>query len=49
MFTGSMGYLIDAMKISYTLFNYRAHKNVCYIDGQNVRKDIHNSYDLNDP
>jgi hypothetical protein len=42
LFTGSMGYLINAMKSSCVLLNYGAHKSVLYIDGQNVRKDILN-------
>ncbi len=44
MLTGSMGYLIEAMKSSYILLNYSVHKSVRYIDGQNVKKDIHNIY-----
>jgi hypothetical protein len=33
-----MGYLIKAMKSSYVLINYGAHKSVHQIDGQNVGK-----------
>jgi hypothetical protein len=36
--TGSMGYLINALKSSYILVNYEAPKSVRYIDGQNYRK-----------